>query len=206
MLENDVQDRFTQDGMLNFESLPLELRSEILKDWLEDTLTRCRVGVSPLSWEDRMFAYGRWQYLRALAAESQRAGPSWFQALSKTTLARRNEAATKIRTLIRAFPAEDQLDLKRLIGVHLVRYKENGRMVCAQLEVLRAAYQRGSGRVGVKEWVECTRKIRMMEWSCNVIEMVVGHERNDLTDFTTEFKCAWGGMHPYSQCECHRTR
>lgn len=197
ILSEDSQ--FTPDIMASFKSLPLELRSTILDDWLDDTLQRQReVSAGPCRDEQRPWRLNLDSHSRLRAK------------IDKANTCRHNAAAIEIRRLINAFSAEDRLELKsRLLKVHLQRATEEGLRVCGQIEGLRAEmlksprlkiYQRSSI---IKRWEQYLQAVNVVEWSCHIIQKTMGTPENRWIAFRFHRLLCGQGT---GVCECQGMR
>lgn len=173
--------------MPSFEDLPLELRSIILQDWLENTLTRQRHSL-------------RWKY--QYPEESEFAHDERISEARPVILCRRNAAAAKWDRFLGAFGKSSRLELCRLLKPRLARWREEGRVVCARVEALREEFwslpRHRRGRT-IWEWRECLKEACILEWLCNVVEMAMHVEKTKLTKFLVH---RVGCGRPGGTCQC----
>lgn len=164
--------------MPTFWDLPFELRSLVLKYWLDDTVSRLRAAGAFICDSD--------QYVRGTH-------PDIHRRMEVVTSIRRcrTDEALKLRKSLLMFSVVDRLEMKRLLKGHLVRLEEEEWMCCAQVEALRqdvlAMYWANRfPRHDIEGiWEEWLNDINALEWLCNTIQLAIGIDAEIWTTFKT---------------------
>lgn len=189
--------------MPTFPDLPLELRSPILKDWLDDTIAK-RVAQGAHQWESvimraQLDPHVHTDYVQRRAD------------MARKIAQRRDVLALEIVELVDVFVEEDQLELKRLLEVHVGRLEGQKRPLGTRIEELRRgmigsfyAGALGLERAGImEEWIQRWQEAKLLEWSCNMIQSALGVDRVIWTTFKVHrVGCGWGRD---KTCKCQAT-
>lgn len=212
--------------MITFEGLPLEIRSMILKDCLENILSKHNEHsmTSGLVWHP---GASRWGYQ---GPASSREADNLNAINNQIKIIRRRDAAAlELQNIQRALPAGSYTihEFHRLVGMELARAQEAGRALCAQIDTLdeesrragreeremmqhgvqydRHLYDEKLRRRRIKR-IEHEMELSILEWTCNFLEMGLQVEEERWTKFEVhEWFCGWLTLEPPA-CGCPTAR
>lgn len=132
--------------MVTFEDLPLEVRSMILKECLNDILGRHNKQsmTADFRWYDDP---GRWSFIYADK-------PSSFERVRRKLVRRREAAALEIQNLMSSFEIDSSSkhEFQRLVGIELKKVRDEGDAIYAQVEALGEAYRSAIGVFKGRPW------------------------------------------------------